>query len=216
MVVARQPQGFSAAQASAAARYIAAADRSKGRERRQGGADRRHAGDARQRKRRHDDRRLPLSRPRAERSRIPGKRRAFRAPDCGRATAAPLVKVTGALPGTRSETEIAESHLIWVELATALLVVAILALYFRSLGVPLLGSGDGGDRLPLRRPRPRLDSRTLRPLDPPRGRARDRRLDLRRPHRLPRLLRLRLSAAAAPGRPDDRRRQPRRPASSCR
>ena len=49
------------------------------------------------------------------------------------------MKVTGALPGTRSETEIAESHLIWVELATALLVVAILALYFRSLGVPLLG-----------------------------------------------------------------------------
>jgi RND superfamily putative drug exporter len=56
-----------------------------------------------------------------------------------RASGSPQVKVTGALPATRSETGIGESHMIWVELATALLVVAILALYFRSPGVPLLG-----------------------------------------------------------------------------
>ena len=138
IVVARQPRGFSTAQAAAAARYIAAADRDKGR-------------------------RAVKAVPLAE---VPGMLGrgspgttivAYLYPDptlsedesqesaerfaagFGRATSAPLVKVTGALPGTRSETEIAESHLIWVELATALLVVAILALYFRSLGVPLLG-----------------------------------------------------------------------------
>jgi putative drug exporter of the RND superfamily len=138
MVVAREPRGFSSGQASAAARYIATADRSKGP---------------------HAVKAVPLvdtpgmlgtggaattivaylyldpslsedeSQESAERF----------AAGLERATSAPLVKVTGALPGTRSETEIAESHLIWVELATALLVVAILALYFRSLGVPLLG-----------------------------------------------------------------------------
>jgi len=138
MVVAREPSGFSATQATAAARYIAAADRSEGP---------------------HAVKAVPLAD-------TPGMLDADGAattivaylyldPDLSedesqesaerfaagleRATSAPLVKVTGALPGTRAETEIAESHLIWVELATALLVVAILALYFRSLGVPLLG-----------------------------------------------------------------------------
>jgi RND superfamily putative drug exporter len=138
VVVAREPGGFSAAQASATARYIAAADRSEGP---------------------HAVKAVPLTD-------APGKLGAGRAattivaylyldPDLSedesqesaerfaagleRASSAPVVKVTGALPATRSETEIAESHLIWVELATALLVVAILALYFRSIGVPLLG-----------------------------------------------------------------------------
>jgi putative drug exporter of the RND superfamily len=138
MVVARQPRGFSTAQASAAARYIAAADRSKGR-------------------------RAVKAVPIADTAGMLGnggqattivtylyldpglsedesQESAERfATGFGRATSASLVKVTGAIPGTRSETEIAESHLIWVELATALLVVAILALTFRSLGVPLLG-----------------------------------------------------------------------------
>jgi putative drug exporter of the RND superfamily len=138
MVVARQPQGFSAAQASAAARYIAAADR---------------------RQEPHSVKAAPLvDTRRALGSGRPGttivaylyldprlseeesQQSAERfATGLARASAAPLVKVTGALPGTRSETKIAESHLIWVELATALLVVAILALYFRSPGVPLLG-----------------------------------------------------------------------------
>jgi putative drug exporter of the RND superfamily len=138
MVVARQPRGFSTAQASAAARYIAAIDRSKGR-----GAVKA----------------VPIAdMPGALGKGSPGttivaylyldpalgedesQESAERfAAGFGRATSAPLVKVTGALPGTRSETEIAEGHLVWVELATALLVVAILALYFRSPGVPLLG-----------------------------------------------------------------------------
>jgi putative drug exporter of the RND superfamily len=138
MVVARQPRGFSAAEVSAAARYVAAADRSRGP---------------------HSVKAVPL----VDARRILGSGSTgttivaylYLDPDLseeesqesaerfaagfGRATSAPLVKVTGALPGTRSETEIAESNLIWVELATALLVVAILALYFRSPGVPLLG-----------------------------------------------------------------------------
>ena len=137
MVVARRPQGFSAAQTSAAARYVAAADRSK---------------------RPDAVKAVPI----ADTPGMLGGRPAttivaylYLDPDLsedesqesaerfasgfGRATAAPVVKVTGALPGTRSETELAESHLIWVELATALLVVGILALYFRSLGIPLLG-----------------------------------------------------------------------------
>jgi RND superfamily putative drug exporter len=138
IVVARQPQGFSSAQAAAAARYIAAADRSTG-----------HAVKAA----------VPITdMPAALGRGSPGttivtylyldpalgeaesQESAERfAAGLGRVTAAPLVKVTGALPGTRSETEIAESHLTWVELATALLVVAILALYFGSLLVPLLG-----------------------------------------------------------------------------
>jgi RND superfamily putative drug exporter len=56
----------------------------------------------------------------------------------GRASAAEAVKVTGSLPGTRAEAEVAESHLLWVEIATAVLVVTILAFYFGSLWVPLL------------------------------------------------------------------------------
>ena len=61
-----------------------------------------------------------------------------------RVTGAPTVEVTGAIPATRTETSIANEHLIWVELATVLLVVAILALYFRSVGIPLLGLGTVG------------------------------------------------------------------------
>jgi len=134
MVVASQPRGFSAAQASAATRYIVAADRSKG-----PGAVKA----------------VPI----ANTAGMPGsggrgttivaylyldpglsegesQESAERfATGLARASGAPLVKVTGALPGTRSETTIAENDLIWVELATALLVVAILALYFRSPGV---------------------------------------------------------------------------------
>jgi RND superfamily putative drug exporter len=56
-----------------------------------------------------------------------------------RVTGAPTVELTGAVPATRAETQIADEHLLWVELATVLLVVVILALYFRSVGIPLLG-----------------------------------------------------------------------------
>lgn len=138
IVVAREPHGFSTAQASAATRYIAANDRSKGP---------------------NAVKAVPVT----DAPRLLGGGRTGTtivtylyldpalsedesqesaerfAAGLRRATSAPLVKVTGALPGNRAETEIAESHLIWVELATAVLVVAILALYFRSFGIPLLG-----------------------------------------------------------------------------
>jgi RND superfamily putative drug exporter len=138
MVVAREPRGFSADQASSATRYIAAADRSEGP---------------------RAVKAVPLADtpgmlgadgaattivaylyldPSLSEDESQESAERFAA-GLERATSAPVVKVTGALPATRSETKIAESHLIWVELATALLVVAILALYFRSLGVPLLG-----------------------------------------------------------------------------
>jgi putative drug exporter of the RND superfamily len=138
MVVAREPGGFSANQASSAARYIATTDRS-------------NSPDA--------VKAVPLADtpgmlgaggavttivaylyldPALSEDESQESAERFAA-GLERATSAPVVKVTGALPGTRSETKIAESHLIWVELATALLVVAILALYFRSFGVPLLG-----------------------------------------------------------------------------
>jgi RND superfamily putative drug exporter len=56
-------------------------------------------------------------------------------------TGAPTVHVTGAVPASRAETNIANDDLLWVTLATIALVVVILALYFRSVGIPLLGLG---------------------------------------------------------------------------
>jgi putative drug exporter of the RND superfamily len=58
-----------------------------------------------------------------------------------RVTKAASVDVSGAIPATRAETSIANDRLLWVEIATVLLVVAILALYFRAVGIPLLGLG---------------------------------------------------------------------------
>ena len=58
-----------------------------------------------------------------------------------RATRAQSVHVTGAVPASRAETSLANEYLLWVELATVALVVGILGLYFRSLGIPLLGLG---------------------------------------------------------------------------
>ncbi len=60
------------------------------------------------------------------------------------ASGAGEVKVTGALPATRAETSIAKSHLLWVEVATVLLVLGILAFYFGSVGVPLLALATVG------------------------------------------------------------------------
>jgi RND superfamily putative drug exporter len=57
------------------------------------------------------------------------------------ATGAPTVHVTGAVPASRAETNIANDDLVLVTVATIALVVIILALYFRSLGIPLLGLG---------------------------------------------------------------------------
>jgi RND superfamily putative drug exporter len=137
MVVARRPQGFSAAQTSAAARYIAATDRSES----PGAVKAVPIADAPgMLGGRPATTIVAYLYPDPALSEDESQESAERfASGLGRATSAPLVKVTGALPGTRSETELAESHLIWVELATALLVVGILALYFRSFGIPLLG-----------------------------------------------------------------------------
>jgi RND superfamily putative drug exporter len=140
IVVARQPQGFSAAQTAAAARYIAANDRAKTPNAvkavpitdaprmlgTSGGATTIVAY-------------LYLN-PALGEDEVQERAEGF-ASGLRRATSAPEVKVTGALPGNRAETEVSESHMILVELATALLVVAILALYFRSVGIPLLGLG---------------------------------------------------------------------------
>lgn len=63
------------------------------------------------------------------------------AADLQRVTEAPAADVTGPVPATRAETTIADDRLLWVELATILLVVSILALYFRAVGIPLLGLG---------------------------------------------------------------------------
>jgi putative drug exporter of the RND superfamily len=56
-----------------------------------------------------------------------------------RATGARHVEVTGAIPASVAETNIANEYILWVELATILLVAGILAFHFRSIGIPLLG-----------------------------------------------------------------------------
>jgi RND superfamily putative drug exporter len=138
MVVAREPQGFSPSQAAAAGRYVAAADRPQAK-----------AG----------LRAVPL----IDAPGLLGARRGGTtlvvylyldpalseseqqdaaeqfASGLKRESGISSAEVTGALPATRAETNIVNSHIIWVELATVLLVVGILAFYFRSVGVPLLG-----------------------------------------------------------------------------
>jgi RND superfamily putative drug exporter len=54
------------------------------------------------------------------------------------ATSADTAHLTGALPAAAAESSLVEEHLLWVEIATVVLVVGILALYFRSLAIPLL------------------------------------------------------------------------------
>lgn len=58
-----------------------------------------------------------------------------------RVSGAASVDVSGAVPASRAETKIANDYLLWVELATVLLVAGILAFYVRSAGIPLLGLG---------------------------------------------------------------------------
>jgi putative drug exporter of the RND superfamily len=144
MVVASDPTGFSPDQSAAAARYIAAIDR-------------RPEGTG-------DFRAVPLpGAPGLLASRRPGTTlvvylyidpvlsEAEAAGVAGRfasglkrTSGAVSAEVTGAVPATRAETEIAMNDLLWVELATVALVVAILALYFRSVGIPLLGLATVG------------------------------------------------------------------------
>jgi RND superfamily putative drug exporter len=52
--------------------------------------------------------------------------------------------VTGTLPATGAQTHLTEEWLPWLELATVILVVVILAFYFRAVGVPLLGLATVG------------------------------------------------------------------------
>jgi putative drug exporter of the RND superfamily len=56
-----------------------------------------------------------------------------------KATGAPAAYVTGTVPASAQQTHLGEDWLPWLELATVLVVVGVLALYFRALGVPLLG-----------------------------------------------------------------------------
>jgi putative drug exporter of the RND superfamily len=143
MVVAANPQGFSAASLSATGKYIAAADRKEGKS---------------------ALRAVPLID-------TPGLLASQKtattlvvylyiptvlsedeqqeaaedfAAGLGRVSGAEAVKVTGALPGTRAEADVANSHILWVEIATVVLVVGILAFYFGSLGVPLLALASVG------------------------------------------------------------------------
>jgi RND superfamily putative drug exporter len=55
-----------------------------------------------------------------------------------RTTGADTAHVTGALPAAAAESNLVDEHLLWVEIATVVLVVGILAVYFRSLVIPLL------------------------------------------------------------------------------
>jgi RND superfamily putative drug exporter len=55
-----------------------------------------------------------------------------------RASGADTAHVTGAIPASAAESNLAEEHLPWVEIATVVLVVGILLLYYRSLLIPLL------------------------------------------------------------------------------
>jgi putative drug exporter of the RND superfamily len=60
------------------------------------------------------------------------------AAELGQATGADTTHITGALPAAAAESNLVEEHLLWVEIATVVLVVGILAFYFRSLVIPLL------------------------------------------------------------------------------
>lgn len=135
MVVAHEPGGFSADRLAAASRYILATDRRRG-----------------------SIRAVPLANapgvlssrktattliaylyvdPSLGESESQSAAESF-ASGLKRAAGAGTVEVTGSLPATRAETNIANRDVLWVELVTMLLVVGILTFYFRSVGVPLL------------------------------------------------------------------------------
>jgi RND superfamily putative drug exporter len=143
IVIAHQPGGFSAAGIEAASRYIATTDQQEG-------------GDAMRAVPLVDAPGLLAARrtattlvvylyidPSLGESESQDRAERF-ASGLKRATGADAAEVTGALPATRAETSVTNTHILWVELATVLLVVAILAFYFRSVGVPLLGMASVG------------------------------------------------------------------------
>jgi RND superfamily putative drug exporter len=143
MVVAGDPQGFSAAQLAEVGHYIAATDRGKGK-----GAIRAvplidkpgllasHKAATTLVVYLY----LPISLSESEQQ---DAAEAFAA-GLARVSGAEAVKVTGSLPGTRAEADIANSHIVWVEIATVILVVGILAFYFGSFGLPLLAPATVG------------------------------------------------------------------------
>ncbi|MBS1861198.1 MAG: MMPL family transporter [Actinobacteria bacterium] len=55
-----------------------------------------------------------------------------------RATAANTAHITGSVPAAAAESNLVEEDLIWVEIATVVVVVGILLAYYRSLAIPLL------------------------------------------------------------------------------
>ncbi|HEY2477237.1 MAG TPA: MMPL family transporter [Solirubrobacterales bacterium] len=55
-----------------------------------------------------------------------------------RATGAETAHLTGAYPAAAAEANLVDEHLLWVEIATVVLVVGILLIYFRSVAIPLL------------------------------------------------------------------------------
>lgn len=55
-----------------------------------------------------------------------------------RATGADTAHITGSIPAAAAESNLVEEHLIWVEIATVVVVVGILLAYYRSLAIPLL------------------------------------------------------------------------------
>jgi RND superfamily putative drug exporter len=143
MVVAGRSTGFDAAEVSAAGRYIAATDQ------KEGEAAIRAVPLANVRGLLAAEKTattlvvylyIPLTLSESEQQ---DAAEAFAA-GLARVTEADAVKVTGALPGTRAEANVANSHILWVEIATVLIVVAILAFYFGSLGVPLLALATVG------------------------------------------------------------------------
>jgi len=137
MVVASEPRGFSAAALSAATKYIAATDQKEGK-----AAIRAvpllDANGVLAAKRTATTLVVYLYIPTTlSESEGQGAAEGFAA-GLQRATGAEATKVTGALPGTRAETEVATSHILWVEIATVVLVVAI-RFRVRRLRLGLLG-----------------------------------------------------------------------------
>jgi RND superfamily putative drug exporter len=61
-----------------------------------------------------------------------------------RAAAVEEVELTGPVPAGWSQRRIGQERLHWLELATTLIVIALLALYFRAPGIPFLGLATVG------------------------------------------------------------------------
>ena len=144
IVVAADPHGFSARQS---ARRPATSPPSIARAEQihpPRGSPGQCSGGPRRKAARDGARRLPLHRSEPQRSRTRSKRLTNSRAGLKRATGAPQVDVTGAVPANASETDLGNEYILWVELATVLLVVGILAFYFRSVGVPALALASVG------------------------------------------------------------------------